>query len=374
MSNVLLKYIFLFLEKHGDSCKADTAPGTCKPLSHCIAVFAEIKKAGSPMPPDLSKKIETLTCGFDGTELMVCCALSSTSYKDTSNNSTVLVPEDIQNHPNLHLLPEQCGAMAGDRIMGGTRTNLFQFPWMVLLSYYSDRIGVALGCGGTLISERYVLTAAHCLLGLGRIRLTSVVIGEYDVRTNPDCAIIKGKKICAPKIKNTTVEEAIHHPGFSFHTGANDIALIRLAEPADFSLKSVKPICLPRTRALQTESLVGDFGLVAGWGATENGLLSPVLMSVSLPIISTEECNTMFHGRRNITAKQICAGGQKGKDTCRGDSGGPLMYQAMLGHNVKYVQWGIVSFGYKTCGSAIYPGVFTNVAYYMDWILDHMRD
>lgn len=76
----------------------------------------------------------------------------------------------------------------------------------------------------------------------------------------------------------------------------------------------------------------------------------------------------------NIKATQLCAGGVKGQDSCGGDSGGPLMYPGSYGKlGVRYVQRGIVSFGSKRCGIGGFPGVYTNVAYYMNWILDNMH-
>ncbi|XP_052744040.1 phenoloxidase-activating factor 3 isoform X2 [Bicyclus anynana] len=382
------------------------------------------------MPSHMRDKLQRLGCGFEFDEPLVCCSSSSnrntpkpfTSKPSTSSwgsfttenpyntdgnnknnnnrdrennnnnrdqdnnnnnwfsntnsvyNSIDRTP-DIRNHRNFNLLPTECGAIEGERIFGGSRTKLFEMPWMVLLSYESGR-GTRLSCGGTLITERYVLTAAHCISFLrGSLRLTSVVLGEYDVRRDPDCERMEGQLICAPKIRNVSIDSVIPHPQYSPQTLADDIGLIRLAEPADFSLDSMKPICLPTTSSLVSESLEGLNGVVAGWGATEDGLQSPVLLSVDLPVISNAECQGIYRdGSVTIQKSQLCAGGVQDKDSCGGDSGGPLMYPGRTGAaGVRYVQRGVVSYGSKRCGVAGFPGIYTRVANYMDWILDNIR-
>ncbi|KAG7297997.1 hypothetical protein JYU34_018756 [Plutella xylostella] len=285
-------------------------------------------------------------------------------------------PPDVSGHRNLKLLPEHCGEIDEDRIIGGNRTHLFEMPWMVLLSYDSPR-GRKLSCGGTLISKWYVLTAAHCVTSLGsKLTLSGVVLGEYDIRTDPDCEREQGDLICAPNAKNVTIETVIAHTGYSPSTLVDDIALLRLSEPADFSQLNMMPICLPVTPELQAQNLVGSRTVVAGWGSTEDGLLqSPVLLKVKVPVISNEDCRAYFKKHPKIYDRQICAGGLDNKDSCGGDSGGPLLYPGVLGTNgVKHIQRGIVSFGSKKCGVAGYPAIYTRVAYYMDWILDNITD
>nr|XP_034834063.1 phenoloxidase-activating factor 3-like isoform X1 [Maniola hyperantus] len=296
------------------------------------------------------------------------------SNKNTVDNSIERIP-DVRNHRNLDILPIECGAIEGERIFGGNRTKLFEMPWMVLLSYDSAR-GTKLSCGGSLISEWYVLTAAHCISFLGtKLKLRSVILGEYDVRRDPDCERMEGELFCAPKVRNVAVDTVIPHPDYSPQRLGDDIGLIRLAEPADFTLDSMKPICLPTSPELQSENLEGLNGVVAGWGATEDGLQSPVLLSVDLPIISNRDCQALYNGSPRIDKSQLCAGGIRDKDSCGGDSGGPLLYpgRTRAGAGVRYVQRGIVSYGSKRCGLGGFPGVYTRVANYMDWILDNIR-
>ncbi|XP_050675346.1 CLIP domain-containing serine protease HP8-like isoform X2 [Leptidea sinapis] len=329
-----LKYIVILVISYlsatessypGESCFAVDQPGTCMRLSRCSGLLLEIKRAGTPMPAHMRRKLQSLGCGFESNEPLVCCASitdnSNTNYDDKDirerpsqqqphtpdmsdvnkrgeNDNSEQIPEDVSRHPNRHLLEKNCGTIESDRIFGGNRTRLFEMPWMVLLSYESGR-GLKLSCGGTLINEWYVLTAAHCVSFLGsKLKLRAVILGEYDVRKETDCERIEGELFCAPPAMNVSIERTIPHPGYRPETLFDDIALIRLSQPADFTVDSMKPICLPITPSLQNERLEGQQGVVAGWGSTEDGLQSPVLLSVALPIITNSECQGIYNERQ----------------------------------------------------------------------------
>lgn len=102
---------------------------------------------------------------------------------------------------------------------------------------------------------------------------------------------------------------------------------------------------------------------------------SNVLLKVELPIVSTEDCKKVYNEQTkvDITEKQLCAGGKENKDACPGDSGGPLHAAAFLYDDIRYCQYGIVSFGPKYCGLDGFPGVYTRVPSYLKWILDNME-
>ncbi|XP_041969718.1 CLIP domain-containing serine protease 2-like isoform X2 [Aricia agestis] len=411
----------------GNSCSGVENLGTCKPLARCPYLLSEIKRAGTPMPAYLRRKLQQLACGYDYDEPLICCESIYTNidhtyttlgqnpptqdfrpthnwlgsneeheinsryppqdnyntnpqdnYNTNKNKNPPSYGDDISNHRNFNLLPKNCGPIEDDRVYGGERTSLFEMPWMVLLAYDSAR-GTKLSCGGSLITEWYVLTAAHCVSFLGtKLRLQEVVIGEYDTRSDPDCERNEGELVCAPNVQNVAIDRIIAHSGYTPQSLVDDIALIRLARPADFSLDSLKPICLPVTSELRNERLDGQKGVVAGWGATEDGLQSPVLLSVNLPITTNYECSVIYNGSTEIHSTQLCAGGVAGKDSCGGDSGGPLLYPGLVpgrrggSGTSRYVQRGIVSYGSKRCGIGGFPGVYTRVADYMEWILDNI--
>nr|KAF7423181.1 hypothetical protein H0235_008464 [Vespula pensylvanica] len=114
--------------------------------------------------------------------------------------------------------------------------------------------------------------------------------------------------------------------------------------------------------------------IVTGWGATELGTRSKDLLQVGLTPVATEECKEVYKSKAEIWYKQLCAGGKRNMDSCLGDSGGPLQAPGLYNNNARFIQYGIVSFGLRNCGTEGFPGVYTNVGYYMDWILNTIRD
>lgn len=157
------------------------------------------------------------------------------------------------------------------------------------------------------------------------------------------------------------VTEVIVHEGYKVHDNGileNDVAILKLKTPIDFS-KSAQPIPLFNR---DEEAPGGALSTVSGWGKLEtSGTISVVLHTVDVPIVSKVECNEAYGPEFNgIPYGQICAAfPEGGKDTCQGDSGGPLV--------IKGRQAGIVSWGYG-CAVKGYPGVYTEVASYRDWI------
>lgn len=107
-----------------------------------------------------------------------------------------------------------------------------------------------------------------------------------------------------------------------------------------------------------------------------SGYSSPYLLKLAVPYVQNNECVSRYNRSRTqvrIGARQMCAGGQTGRDSCSGDSGGPLMLSQYFNGESRYFQHGIVSFGPRNCGSEGLPGVYTRVSQYMDWILDNIK-
>lgn len=186
-------------------------------------------------------------------------------------------------------------------------------------------------CGGSLVNSRYVVTASHCVNGKdipADWRLTAVRLGEWNLQTNPDCEIdVRGEKDCAPEHIDVRVERAIPHPLYNPNSRnqVNDIALLRLERSIAYT-DFVRPICLPLSPNLRAATFDGIVMDVAGWGKTENMSVSDLKLKAAVMGHTIDECRAVYM-RQNIILEesQICAGGQEGVDSCRGDSGGPLI-------------------------------------------------
>lgn len=199
-------------------------------------------------------------------------------------------------------------------------------------------------------------------------------MGEWDLNTNPDCDV----DACADPVQDIGVEQIISHPNYNpSESEENDIAIIRLKKPAKLSY-FVKPICLPLVKALLPNSTeVGKTFVIAGWGTTETGRRSHKKLKVEVREVEHSICKNKYANHTSkltIFASQLCAGGEKDKDSCQGDSGGPLMglYNDRKGGNYFYLV-GIVSNGIG-CGIAGWPGVYTRVSSYISWIQSNIRE
>ncbi|XP_025833724.1 CLIP domain-containing serine protease 2-like isoform X2 [Agrilus planipennis] len=361
-----------------DGCRTpDRGVGTCTPIKQCAPMVQFLFNIPKPISQKNADFIRTYYCGYDRDSVKVCCPKNPIVVTDRDQPVTDnrIDPPDVTNHRNINLVnSDLCGPMNQfDRILNGNKTSLFDFPWMALLSYQIGRIR-DFRCGGTLINSKYVLTAAHCVTNLGTKQLIGVRLGEHNIDTAQDCEDYQGRVICSPPVQDFAVAEILSHPDYNTREYTNDIGLIRLRGEANLEPENVKPICLPTIKPISQMDLSQINVTVTGWGVTERGTRSPDLLQVFLPVIDQETCkNTYKNSAVPITHKQACAGGKNQRDSCGGDSGGPMQIPAAYQGDARYFQVGIVSFGPKVCGREGFPGVYTRVAHYMDWILDNLK-
>ncbi|MEU0658613.1 serine protease [Streptomyces lavendulocolor] len=223
----------------------------------------------------------------------------------------------------VSLQPTNASA-APQPVVGGTQAAQGEFPWMVRLS---------MGCGGSLLTQQIVLTAAHCVSGSGNNTSITATAGVVDLQS-----------ASAIKVRSTKVLQA---PGYNGK--GKDWALIKLARPINLPTLNI---------ATDTAYNSGTF-TVAGWGATrEGGGQQRYLRKATVPFVSDASCQQSY-GNELVPGEEICAGyTQGGVDTCQGDSGGPMFRRDNAG---AWIQVGIVSWG-QGCARPDYPGVYTEVS------------
>ncbi|XP_047442145.1 granzyme B-like [Mugil cephalus] len=202
-------------------------------------------------------------------------------------------------------------------------------------------------CGGFLVSEDFVMTAAHC----DEWNPTSVVLGTHNLKKVDDATM------------RYSVTKRCKHPSYKTMSSGNDIMLLKLSRKARLGKKSIKPIKLPTDQKPLKEKKVCT---VAGWGYTQTrGQMVDELQVVDVPIVGWQTCQKLWD---KLPANVICAGGYKiNKGACQGDSGGPLVYKGK-------VAVGIVSFNNKSnCDYPDVPNVYTDISKFLPWVKDILK-
>ncbi|XP_068123455.1 transmembrane protease serine 12 [Hyperolius riggenbachi] len=243
----------------------------------------------------------------------------------------------------------------GSRIIGGRDALPGAWPWQASLQYFITGRGYKHWCGGTLIDDTWVMTAAHCVMERRNPRMWRAVFGVNSIPGSSTMRIISA--VIGMRV----------HANFNKVTMNNDVALMRLASSIKYT-DYIQPICLA-TQELHVDNMTQCF--ITGWGTTApGGITSNTLQEAEIDIIPSSVCNRRGWYNGMISDNMICAGYEEGGiDTCQGDSGGPLM--CYIPETSRFFQIGITSFGYG-CAEAQHPGVYTRVANYGNWMYTQM--
>ncbi|XP_045423686.1 serine protease 38 isoform X2 [Lemur catta] len=244
-----------------------------------------------------------------------------------------------------------CGRRGAEgRVLGGVSAPEGKWPWQVSVHYAGFHV-----CGGSILNEYWVLSAAHCFDRDKNVKAYDVYVG------------LKNLKVAGNDTQWFEVNQVILHPTYQVnHPIGGDVALVQLKSRIVFS-ESVLPICLPPPEV----NLTGGVKCWAtGWGlVSQRGATSDELQEAQLPLIPVPLCQILYGHRSYVLPNMLCAGDIWNRKTvCEGDSGGPLVCE----FNRSWLQIGIVSWG-RGCAYPLFPGVYARVPYFASWIYHNIK-
>ncbi|XP_068710256.1 SCO-spondin-like [Montipora foliosa] len=247
------------------------------------------------------------------------------------------------------------------RIFGGTESARGLWPWQVVLT-----INGIFQCGGSLISEDWIVTAAHCVYKrLTKKHLAGIRIhlGVHDISSSLE----------DHNIQRIDSLDIVPHPDFNWRTFDSDLALIQLKRKVNVT-DYVRPVCLPNKQQ-RRKVIPGAMGVMLGWGFTETDSPSSKLRQVYMPVVKHSSCQKAYEKESwPVTANMICAGyARRARDSCKQDSGGGFIFPDSRNKKKKWFLGGIISWGNPRCGTPGKYSVLTHInSKFTRWIKNYI--
>ncbi|XP_017082822.2 serine protease grass [Drosophila eugracilis] len=353
------------------------AAGQCIRYQECPFVQKIIGIYGRNIPRRIHNQITQMECKSttNTREFHLCCPNEATPQSNQESQRKVVRSEggnlNRYDQRGLQLLDRvsNCGNKGNPKVSGGKTAKPGDFPWVALLKYKINDQRPFL-CGGSLISERHILTAAHCIVDQPEV--IAVRLGEHDLDTEEDCHYLGGiNRVCLPPYEEYGIEKIHVHPNYVHGEISFDVAIIKLDRVVK-EKSHIKPVCLPIDRRSQELAYDQSF-FVAGWGGTEKATVASKLQQALITRKNLDECR-QYYNKGEVNDNHICATGTGIKHTCQGDSGGPVFFKHQFKNTYRVVQYGVVSFGGKLCGrNNNQPGIFASVIDMLPWITQNLQ-
>uniref|UniRef100_A0A0A1WRP3 Serine protease easter n=1 Tax=Zeugodacus cucurbitae TaxID=28588 RepID=A0A0A1WRP3_ZEUCU len=372
-------------------CKENRSYGQCELYENCATL------RGIPLTDEMRNNTDCAKSGLSGD--VVCCLRRNSIRIRTTTPATIrtttrrivyttpttpattrtttrrvytapttpasILEKEYINPRGLALLNQnKCGSLNNDRVANGIDAKLGEYPWTALLLYAEKKPL----CGGSVITDRFVLTAGHCI----RDDLQLVRLGEHDLSTELDCSAA----ICqrCEEFSIDPQQKPFIHPDYDDSTKYKDLALIKLGRAIDFqAYNNIKPICLSITPSDCNVS-PRDILVLAGWGLTNDGSQAQILQKGILRPETLDVCQG-FYPYHTIDSSKLCIkSGRNHTASCQGDSGSPIFWKTKypIGRfwGWHYTQIGLVSLGFggRCGGLTSVPFIFENVTDSLAWI------
>ncbi|CAL4083149.1 unnamed protein product [Meganyctiphanes norvegica] len=338
----------------GGQCSTpERIPGTCGSLIQCGAYRSQAR--------DLRRNLsffKARLCRLEPGRAFVCCPQPGAQAPSQPFPVQPSLPSQpsISSSGRNSLFIKDCGISTADRVVGGTEISVGAYPWLVGIGV-NGFSGYQLVCGGSLVTARHVVTAAHCWDG---VNPDLVRVGEHDLKNDNDGA------------QTLRIVRKSIHPSYNKDKSENDVAVATLERNVNFD-RNILPICLPFRGDLKNYNFENRHLDVVGWGKLNERATGTtnIPQEAKVKVGSLRSCIHAYRnvGNINLSNKQLCAA-ENGKDSCQGDSGGPLNY--LDNGDGKYYLAGVVSTG-RGCARADFPGVYVRVGAYLDWIVSKIQ-